>query len=85
MRGRAYKLGKRRWSYNQCDIKFVQEGGLGKAEVMEAAQSSTPLLTEEQLESGVTYQVRPCPLVATLTCKVGQNSDIPSCLMQHLF
>ncbi|KAK9845461.1 hypothetical protein WJX81_006977 [Elliptochloris bilobata] len=55
---RAYKLGKRRWSYNQCELRFVQEGGSGRAEVMEAAQGATAGMTEEQAESGVTYQIR---------------------------
>ena len=55
---RAYKLGKRRWSYNQCELRFVQEGGTARAEVMEAGQYATASLSEEQAESGVTYQVR---------------------------
>ena len=55
---RAYKLGKRRWSYNQCELRFVQEGGAARAEVMEAGQCAAASMSEEQAESGVTYQVR---------------------------
>lgn len=55
---RAYKLGKRRWSYNQCELRFVQEGGTARAEVMEAGQCAAASMSEEQAESGVTYQVR---------------------------
>ncbi len=41
---RAYKLGKKRWSYNQCELKIVQEGGDQRLDVVEAVQVSTLLI-----------------------------------------
>ena len=36
----------------------MQEGGAARAEVMEAGQCAAASMSEEQAESGVTYQVR---------------------------
>ncbi|CAL8462410.1 g1943 [Coccomyxa elongata] len=55
---RAYKLGKKRWSYNQCELKIVQEGGDQRLDVVEAVQYGNASLAEAERESGVTYQVR---------------------------
>jgi len=41
---RAYKLGKRRWSYNQCELAIVREGGGPGIEVVEAVQYAVPSL-----------------------------------------
>ncbi len=38
MQRRAYKLGKKRWSYNQCELKIFQEGADQRLEVIEAVQ-----------------------------------------------
>ena len=40
---RAYKLGKRRWSYNQCELRVLQagSGGANSVEVVEAVQFPT--------------------------------------------
>lgn len=38
---RAYKLGKKRWSYNQCELKIVQDGGDQRLDIVEAVQVST--------------------------------------------
>lgn len=43
---RAYKLGKKRWSYNQCELKIVQEGGDQRLDVVEAVQVSTLLISK---------------------------------------
>ncbi|KAK9817699.1 hypothetical protein WJX72_000872 [[Myrmecia] bisecta] len=61
---RAYKLGKRRWSYNQCELRLSQHGGDGSLEVIEAlpqvpsddeaAQEATPV----EATTTVTYHVR---------------------------
>lgn len=40
--GRAYKLGKKRWSYNQFEIRVQNEIGANVLDVKEALQSSTP-------------------------------------------
>jgi hypothetical protein len=37
---RAYKLGKKRWSYNQCELKILQDGGDQRLDVVEAVQVS---------------------------------------------
>lgn len=42
---RAYKLGKKRWSYNQCELKLLQEGGDQRLEVVEAVQARTTRLS----------------------------------------
>ena len=42
---RAYKLGKKRWSYNQCELKISQEGGDQRLEVVEAVQVGPALST----------------------------------------
>ncbi len=39
---RAYKLGKKRWSYNQFEIRLQNELGDSVYDVKEALQSSTP-------------------------------------------
>ena len=39
---RAYKLGKKRWSYNQCELKLLQQGGDQRLEVAEAVQVLHP-------------------------------------------
>lgn len=55
---KAYKLGKRRWSYNQCalEVKHPQTGQT--VEVVDCMQYGTTTLNEQEQESGVTYQVR---------------------------
>ncbi len=43
---RAYKLGKKRWSYNQCELQLEEEGGQGTLTVLEAAQIMPANLTD---------------------------------------
>ncbi len=61
---RAYKLGKKRWSYNQCELKIVQEGGDQRLDVVEAVQVST-LLISGSLKTLLSH---PCPCSCTNTC-----------------
>jgi hypothetical protein len=59
---KAYKLGKRRWSYNQCELRVAQDGGGGQTvEVVEAVQHGGPLPDAHPSpldDASVTYQVR---------------------------
>ena len=43
---RAYKLGKKRWSYNQCEVVLLQEGSTGtsKLSVVEAVHDPDPAI-----------------------------------------
>lgn len=44
---RAYKLGKKRWSYNQCQLVIQQEGGREQLTVMEAMAHGQSCLDHE--------------------------------------
>lgn len=44
---RAYKLGKRRWSYNQCELQLAQEHGKQTLSVREATQLGSDSLADE--------------------------------------
>lgn len=44
---KAYKLGKRRWSYNQCQLVIQQEDGEEQLSVLEAMANGQEGLNEE--------------------------------------
>ena len=45
---RAYKLGKKRWSYNQCALTLQQRGGFKTLSVAEAMSNGHQSLPEDQ-------------------------------------
>lgn len=55
---KAYKLGKRRWSYNQCQLIIQQEDGDEQLNVLEAMANGNESLPGDHQESGVVYLVR---------------------------
>ncbi len=56
---RAYKLGKKRWSYNQCELVLTQQGSTSPSEVtvVEAVHVHHPAMhshvSESQVSSGL--------------------------------
>jgi len=50
---RAYKLGKKRWSYNQVEITLCEEGGNKQLQVKEAAHAGA----STRNPSGVSYEL----------------------------
>ena len=71
---RAYKLGKKRWSYNQVELKFHQVGGSQTLEVVEAMQYGTPTLSEEE-------KVRLICVMSFATCD--QSIRLPKWVSLH--
>ena len=51
--GRAYKLGKKRWSYNQVELIMHNDEDESQLQVVEAVQHSPPALTDAQKVCGV--------------------------------
>ena len=45
---RAYKLGKKRWSYNQCALTLQQRGGYKSLSVAEAMSNGHQSLPDDQ-------------------------------------
>ena len=45
---RAYKLGKKRWSYNQCALTLQQRGGYKTLSVAEAMSNGHQSLPDDQ-------------------------------------
>lgn len=80
---RAYKLGRQRWSYNQCEMQFVQEGSAKAAEltVAEAWHSNQNVLPHEASDSQVCYQMRlsnnveVCAVLYIVHTQATQNHD----------
>lgn len=56
---KAYKLGKRRWSYNQCQLIVQQEDGSEQLNVMEAMANGNDSIQGD-------YQVWHTPLLPAL-------------------
>lgn len=58
---RAYKLGKKRWSYNQCELVLTQQGSTSPSEVtvVEAVHVPDPALHSHISESQVSMGL-PC-------------------------
>ena len=50
---RAYKLGKKRWSYNQVELIMHNDEDESQLQVVEAVQHSPPALTDAQKVCGV--------------------------------
>ncbi len=53
---RAYKLGKKRWSYNQVELIMHNDEDESQLQVVEAVQHSPPALTDAQKVCGVCKQ-----------------------------
>ena len=57
---KAYKLGKRRWSYNQCQLIVQQEDGDEQLNVMEAmANGNDSIQGEYQVRAAACCALRP--------------------------
>jgi len=56
---RAYKLGKKRWSYNQCELVLTQQGSTSPSEVtvVEAVHVHDPAMHSHVSESQVSMGV----------------------------
>ncbi|KAK2075907.1 hypothetical protein QBZ16_001243 [Prototheca wickerhamii] len=54
---RAYKLGKRRWSYNEVEIVLRQAGSERRLTVLQAVNQGTDTFSEECRESSVNYRL----------------------------
>ena len=52
---KAYKLGKKRWSYNQVELVVCQEGSLKQLGVKQAVHVGT---TQGTADCGVTFQIQ---------------------------
>ena len=59
---KAYKLGKRRWSYNQCQLIVQQEDGSEQLNVMEAMANGNDSIQGD-------YQVRPATSSGPVPCR----------------
>ena len=46
---RAYKLGKKRWSYNQCALTVKEDGGGQSMDVVDCMQYGQPTLSNLEL------------------------------------
>ncbi|KAA6421284.1 MAG: hypothetical protein FRX49_08770 [Trebouxia sp. A1-2] len=57
---RAYKLGKKRWSYNQCELVLTQQGSTSPSEVtvVEAVHVPDPALHSHISESQASYDMK---------------------------
>ena len=79
---KAYKLGKRRWSYNQCQLVIQQEGGDDELTVMEAmAHGQSTLEPEYQVHT--TENLRRCPYRRRRSYAHGETRQSNSCSEQN--
>ena len=69
---RAYKLGKKRWSYNQCELVLTQQGSTSPSEVtaVEAVHNHGPAMHSNVSGSQVSMGVLCSNLPGALACIV---------------
>ena len=67
---RAYKLGKKRWSYNQCALTLQQAGGAKSLSVSEAASSQQSVPESHQVRRDFNLRPRspPADVRVTVDC-----------------
>jgi hypothetical protein len=67
---RAYKLGKKRWSYNQCELVLTQQGSTSPTEVtvVEAVHNHGPAMHSNVSGSQVSMGVLCSNLPGALAC-----------------
>ncbi len=74
---RAYKLGKKRWSYNQCELVLTQQGSTSPCEVtvVEAVHVHHPAMHSHLSESQVSMGLL-CSNLPSLRCNAVPISDM---------